>query len=105
MAVAARGGQKSQGYKYAGSNKLKDIGWYYKNSHGETKPVGLKYPNELGLFDMSGNVLEWVEDQFHDSYEGAPVDGSAWVEYWEPTRENKEGVVVFREKLYGPNYK
>jgi sulfatase modifying factor 1 len=60
---AARGGKKSQGFKYAGSNKIKDVGWYEDNSHGETKPVGLKYPNELGIYDMSGNVYEWVEDK------------------------------------------
>ena len=77
---AARGGKKSEGYKYSGSNKLKDVGWYGENSYGETKPVGLKYPNELGLYDMSGNVYEWVEDQWHDNYEGTPINGSAWVD-------------------------
>ena len=77
---AARGGQKSEGYLYAGSNKLKDVGWYGENSYGETKPVGLKYPNELGLYDMSGNVYEWVEDQWHKDYGDAPKDGAAWVD-------------------------
>ncbi len=77
---AARGGRESQNYKYAGGNKLKEVGWFRDNSHGETKTVGLKDPNELGLYDMSGNVYEWVEDQWHDNYEGAPSDGSAWVD-------------------------
>jgi len=76
---AARGGIDSNGYKYAGSNKLKEVGWYHENRHGETKPVGLKFPNELGLYDMSGNVREWCEDVWHENYEGAPDDGSAWV--------------------------
>jgi formylglycine-generating enzyme required for sulfatase activity len=76
---AARGGPHSQGLRYAGSNKLKEVGWYTTNSHGTTKAVGLKLPNELGLYDMSSNVWEWCADHWHGNYQGAPEDGSAWI--------------------------
>lgn len=76
---AARGGRKSGSFRYAGGDKLDEVGWYDDNSHDETKAVGLKLPNELGLHDMSGNVWEWCEDQYHDSYKCAPKDGSAWL--------------------------
>jgi len=64
---------------YAGGDKLKEVGWYSDNSYGETKPVGLKAPNALGLYDMSGNVWELCADYWHDNYNQAPKDGSAWI--------------------------
>jgi formylglycine-generating enzyme required for sulfatase activity len=76
---AARGGNQSLGFRYAGGHKLKEVGWYDKNSHDETKPVGLKLPNELGMYDMSGNVWEWCADFWYENYEGAPEDGGAWL--------------------------
>ena len=75
---AARGGQQSKGYEYAGSNELDSVAWYNKNSGGHPNQAGQKQPNELGLYDMSGNVSEWVQDFWHSSYVGAPSDGSAW---------------------------
>ena len=59
---AARGGKKSRGYKYSGSKTLGDVAWYEGNSGSKTHAVGTKQPNELGIYDMTGNVYEWCQD-------------------------------------------
>ncbi|WP_154657007.1 formylglycine-generating enzyme family protein [Hugenholtzia roseola] len=65
---AARGGNKSKGYKYAGSNNLDEVAWYGANSGNQTHPVRQKKPNELGLYDMSGNVYEWCQDYYNAKF-------------------------------------
>ena len=61
---AARGGNVSEGYKYSGSDDLDDVAWYSENSGRKTQEVKTKIPNELGVYDMCGNVLEWCQDLF-----------------------------------------
>ena len=65
---AARGGNSSRGYKYSGSNNIDDIAWYDGNSGSKTHPVKQKQANELGIYDMSGNVCEWCSDWWSGSY-------------------------------------
>lgn len=82
---AARGGNKSRGYKYAGNNSIGDVAWYYNNSSDRTHDVATKQANELGIYDMSGNVWEWCYD-WYGSYSSSaqtnptgPASGSTRV--------------------------
>ena len=65
---AARGGKRSRGYRYSGSYALDEIGWHVGNAHHYKREVGTKKPNELGLYDMTGNVSEWCQDKLDIEY-------------------------------------
>lgn len=71
---AARVKQK---FEYSGSQKLQEVGWFKDNSNGQTMPVGIKEPNAFGLYDMSGNVWEWCEDNWNEYMRKTPSNGTA----------------------------
>jgi len=107
---AASGGQESRSYTFSGSNELNEVGWYFRNSgdvyidgfwHGaaldannaSTHPVGQKMGNELGLYDMSGNVREWIWNWYGDALDpesgiGRVIRGGGWIGYDESSRVN-----------------
>ncbi len=78
---ACRAGSKTKYCNGDSEEALDRVGWYDKNSGARLHPVGEKEPNEFGLYDMHGNVWEWVEDDWHSNYNGAPEDGCAWIDH------------------------
>jgi formylglycine-generating enzyme required for sulfatase activity len=76
---AARGGPHwRDGFRYSGSNEIELVAWYDRRHGDHTQPVALKEPNQLGLYDMSGNVWEWCQDAYTDDVRAIPTDGTAF---------------------------
>ena len=98
---AARGGKKANGYLYAGSPRVDEVAWYNKNSGNGTHEVKLLKPNELGLYDMCGNVWEWCDDLFDKEANDATMRvlrGGGW------NRSADRCLVTFRGKG-GPDFR
>ena len=94
---AARGGKLSQGYIYSGSNNIDDVAWYSKNAKNQAHPVGMKQPNELGLYDMTGNVGEFVSDAYDDNfYRYSPQDN--------PTNAREEASGLAHKSVRGSSF-
>jgi formylglycine-generating enzyme required for sulfatase activity len=88
---AARAGSSARFTFGESEEQLDQYAWYSKNSDGKTQPVAKKKANAFGLHDMHGNVFEWVEDTSHRNYNGAPTDGSAWLQGGDDSRRVVRG--------------
>ncbi len=75
---ACRAGTQTRCFFGSDESKLDEYAWYIGNSDSKTHAVGLKNPNPWGLYDMYGNIWEWVQDEWHEDYDGAPSNGTAW---------------------------
>lgn len=92
---AARGGNKSRGYEYSGSDYMEHVGWYADNGGGQTHVVGQKKANELGLYDMSGNIWEWCRDWCHENYYGNSLNMNLSGRTWGSFRVLRGGAWYF----------
>ena len=108
---ACRGGNNSRGYKYSGSNYIDNVAWNWDNSGKKTHPVATKSPNELGIYDMSGNVWEWCADRYGDYSSGAqtnpkgPYDGSGRVNRGGSWFDNAGNCRSSNRNYYRPAYR
>ncbi|PND39489.1 hypothetical protein C1O66_19415 [Paucibacter aquatile] len=103
---AAQLGSNGPSTPEAALERLHRSAWFSSNSQGQVHPVGLKAPNRFGLHDMQGNVWEWVEDAFHESYQGAGNDGRARPGGSEPSKRVLRGGSWFNEqKLLRPQHR
>ncbi|HNQ71780.1 formylglycine-generating enzyme family protein, partial [Mesotoga prima] len=106
---AARGGNKSRDYIFAGSNDVDEVAWYIENSSDRTREVGLKSPNELGLYDMSGNVWELCSDNSDRYSEGLEINpygetGVFKILRGGSVREDREEVTISARDFTGERY-
>jgi len=95
---AGKGGIQSKGFIYSGSNIIDDVAWYHENSNGSSQPVGTKAPNELGIYDMSGNVVEWCNDCNTSECTGRILRGGGWL-------NPSERCLLDSRQSQGPDYR
>ena len=88
---AARAGNTGKWSFGDDESQLGEYGWFNGNGEGTVHPVAQKRPNAFGLYDMHGNVWEWVSDAWHENYQGAPSDGSAWINGGDQSRRVLRG--------------